>query len=222
MNNRIKHALTLTTLSLATTIAAADISFTELTVEGRTGGGHGWMEVSDTGVVAFAKYKDPDQTYGLGPLQGLTWSKANGVKLIADVFVISYGAGPQYLSIDNDGNTLTFGNEVYRDGQLVLTTNTGADKHRTALSPDGKYVGINSYYDGASSQSIDDQTITPVGEDLPSSNYSVADYSNDSSTILLSSKSTNFLSPDPFFIRRADGSLYEVPHPFGSIAVPQT
>jgi hypothetical protein len=199
-------------------MATADISFTELAVDGRVGGGHGWMEVSDNGVVAFAKYTDPNQTYGLGPMQGLTWSKADGVKLIADNFATYYGAGPQYLSIDNDGDTVSYGNQVYRNGELVLTTNTGSDKYLTTLSPNGDIVGIKSYYDGPSSQNIDDQSVTPVGAGLPNDNYRVADYSNDSSSILLSSNVTNFPSPEPFFIRNADGSMYEIPHPFGSIA----
>lgn len=218
MNNTLKRILTASTLSLSASLVTADVSFIELPIEGRVGGGHGWMEVSDNGEVVFAKYKNPDQTYGLGELLGLKWSQSQGVSLISDSFYIGMNSAPQYVSIDNDGDTTVFGHEVYRNGELVLTTNVGADKHLTSLSPDGQNVGIRSYYDGPSAQNIDSQEITPLGSGLPNENYIVADYSNNSESVLLSPMAVNFHAPEPFYIKQPNNSYYEVPHQFGSIA----
>lgn len=204
-------------LSLAASLAAADVNFIELPIDGRVGSGPGWIDVSNNGKVVFAQYQDASQQFGLGPIQGMTWSQSEGTKVLANPMGFSVVNGPQFVSISGDGITTVYGNQVFKGAELVLTTNSGIDKSLNSLSRDGDFVGIFSQLDGgAALQSIASGNITPVNQDLPSSTYRVQDFANDSGTMLLGSSNANFLNIEPFYIRNND-ELYEIPVQYGVI-----
>lgn len=212
ITTRVLSLSLLSTLVLSTA-TLAEVTFTELPVSDRVGGGNGWMKVSDNGVVVFAK-----NTGNGSEKQGFQWSKQSGVSAIGSGFTSMYYNTPNYVSISNDGGVTTFGSSVYVNGELLLTTNTGANDHLTALSPSGDKVAIKDSYVGPVALNLADQSEANLGDALPNTNYVVADFSNDGDSALLAHTSTNFYSPSPFYISNADGSLTEVDYSYGSIA----
>lgn len=183
--------------------AISGVSFTEVNLDGRTGGGNNWMKVSDNGELVFAK-ANANSGY-----DGYSWDSINGVQNVVNGFFLVNFNGSDYLSISNDGDRQQFGGYVHDDNGVVNPGN-----RVTAMSRDGSKGG-QAVQGELSIIDFETQTVETI-EGSYSNGYGISRLSNDGSVALIEGP-INYFSTPPRYIRKADGTVSEVDYPYGDI-----